>query len=63
VSITVLMATLGAANAATTARSNRPITPVSDQATQLRNAFDWASPMPTAEPGARRYHGGPKSND
>jgi hypothetical protein len=63
VSIIVLMATLAAANAATTARSHRPVTPVSDQALLLRNAFDWASPMPAAEPRTRRYHGGPKSND
>ena len=27
------------------------------------NAFDWAAPMSAAEPDARRYHGGPKSND
>jgi len=63
VSMIVFMATLAAANAATTAPSHRPVTPVSDQATRLRNAFDWASPMPTEEPRSRRYHGGPKSND
>jgi hypothetical protein len=63
VSIIVFMATLAAANAATTARSQRSVIPVSDQATRLRNAFDWALPMPTEEPRSRRYHGGPKSND
>jgi hypothetical protein len=44
-------------------RSRWSPTFVPRQAASRLNAFDSVAPMSAAEPRARRYHGGPKSND
>jgi hypothetical protein len=63
VSIIVLIASLGAAEAGTGARPHPSTLPASGQAARRLNAFDSAVSPLTSEGNARRYHGGPKSND
>jgi hypothetical protein len=62
-SIIVLIASLGAADAGTAARPHPSPVPASGQAARRLNSFDSAVATLTAERNARRYHGGPKSND
>jgi hypothetical protein len=62
-SIIVLIATLGAADARTAARSHRSHVPAIGQGARRLFSFDLAVSTSAAEPNAHRYHGGPKSND
>jgi hypothetical protein len=61
-SIIVLIATLGAADARTAARSHRSTIPTSGNAAHRPNSFDLAVSTSAARPNAHRYHGGPKSS-
>ena len=61
-SIIVLIATLGAADARTAARSDRSHVPAIGQVARRLISFDSAVSTSAAEPNAHRYHGGPKSS-
>jgi hypothetical protein len=62
-SIIGLIASLGAADAGTAARPHPSSLPASGQAARRLNSFDSAVSTSMDEGNARRYHGGPKSND
>jgi hypothetical protein len=62
-SMIVLMATLATTDAGAAVRSYRSRVPLSEQAARRLNSLELAAPIFVAEPNARRYHGGPKSNE